>query len=125
MKATRTTVVSFLAGAAFAGALVYTLKPQRAAVGESDLLLLNKKMTESSFPELRTAKFHAYQAMDLFEHRKDEEKIALICSRAISDYLSVIERTLEKGDMDFMADAIQQDRERVVRFLAVHPQLKP
>lgn len=125
MKPSHIAIISFIAGAIVAGASVYILKPQRAAFSERDVQFLNQKITESSFPELRTAKLQALQAMELFENRKDEEKIALYCSRALANYLSASQRTLDKGDMAFMAADIQKDRDSVVSFLAAHPQLKP
>jgi hypothetical protein len=124
MKPTRIAALSFLAGSIVAGTSVYFLKPKREAITERDLAFLNKKMAESSFPALRTAKWQAKQAIAFFESRKDEAKTVELCSLAITEYLAAIQSASERGDLYFMADALERDRDEALKFMAANPQLK-
>ncbi len=115
---------SFVTGAVVAGISVYMLKPQRAAVSPRDIAFLNQKTMESSFPALRTSKWHAWQAMEFFEAQKNEAKAADLCSRAITDFLTAVDATIAKGDMEFMREDVERDRKKAFDFLAAHPELK-
>jgi hypothetical protein len=124
MKRHQLAALSFLAGAIIADTSVYFLKPKQEAITERELARLNKKMTESSFPALLTAKRQAKQAMAFFDSRKDEPKTADLCSLAIAQYLLALQSSLEGRDMHFMADALERDREETLKFLEANPQLK-